>query len=256
MKSILVVFLLAVSQLAAAASHLNRAVSDGAVLKHRTNAARMAAGLNPLPPRELKARTWPGGNWPPTPPKPSNPRPSSTKPDCDDKKDVPIKCKRKGGGQIGYISKDWSKKGERGYGLCSSKNTALKLDFENSVTPFDFKISGGKDYPYLGFAGNNLNPGSTDSCVLTGTKKTTRGNGPSNVGNAYSSWSANSESQLWYYNRGSKQVESKWVNSGGKNVDSKVFYDPDDDLFHLVTDANAFKRKCRNAYEVEFELDD
>lgn len=43
---------------------------------------------------------------------------------------------------------------------------------------------------------------------------------------------------------------ARWMNSGGKTVDSKIVYNPDDDIFHLVTDVNAFKKKFKNAYEV------
>ncbi|KAF5313640.1 hypothetical protein D9611_010189 [Ephemerocybe angulata] len=263
-KSIVVILLLAISQLAVAGtSHINRASLGGAV-KHRTNAARMADGLAPFPPVQLKRRHGGGGQpqpqHPQTPTTPNKPQPSPTKPDCDDKKNQHLKCKKKqGGATVGYVSKDWSKKGKRGFGLCSSNNDALKVDFENSVTPFPFKLSsGGKDsFPYLGFSGNNLKPGSGDSAVLTGTQQTNRGNAPSNVGNAFSNWSANSESTIWHYTRSSKLVESKWVNTGGVTVDSKVFYDPSDDLFHLVTgDATAFNKKCPNAYEVELSLED
>ena len=54
-KSILVILLLAISQLAAAGtSHVNRGTLSERALTHRTNAARMAAGLGPLPPSQLQ----------------------------------------------------------------------------------------------------------------------------------------------------------------------------------------------------------
>lgn len=299
---------LALAQVSIAANpHLNRAHTPTLTL--RTNAERMAAGLPPLRPRSLQARTGDhgggggrgghdddrggggrgghdddrggggrgdhdddrggggrgdhdddrggkdhggggkdhgGGN----PPKPQ----PSPKPDCDDKQKVRIKCKRKDGGHVGYVGKDYSNKGKQGFGLCKSSDKALEIDFENSVTPFDMKIPSRQDFHYLGWSGNNL--GSDNSCILTNTKKTNIRDGPRNIGNAASSHSANSESQVWYYTRGNKRFESKWVNSGGNTLETKTCYNPDDDTFHLVSDVNSFLRRNRRAYEVEFELDE
>ncbi|KAG2004887.1 hypothetical protein CC2G_003395 [Coprinopsis cinerea AmutBmut pab1-1] len=283
-KGIFAVLLLALAQVSLAANpHLNRRHEPTVTLK--TNAARMAAGLPPKAPAGLERRTWghggwgqpqPGWGWGQPPQKPGNPwdkgkdhdkgkdkdkggkpkdpsppKPSATKPDkpdCDDKKKVRIKCVKKGGGTIGYVGKDWSKKNKRGFGLCKDKNKALEVDFENSVTPFDMKIHDKRDFPFLGWSGNNL--GSGNSAVLTGTRKTNIHEGPRNVGNAFSSWAANSESQVWYYSRNNRKFESKWVNTGGARQESKCFYNPDDDLFHLVSDTWGFLRRNPRAYEI------
>jgi hypothetical protein len=56
------------------------------------------------------------------------------------------------------------------FGLCTNKNDALGLDFENSVTPFNFKITKGGDLPFLGFAGNTIKAGATYVSTFRATR--------------------------------------------------------------------------------------
>jgi len=169
---------------------------------------------------------------------------------------VRIKCKRKDGGQhVGFVGKDYSKKGKRGFGLCERNEQALEVDFENSVSPFDMRLTNDRDsFHFLGFSGNNL--GSDNDAVLTGTHKTEIRDGPRNVGNANGGHSANSESQVWYYSRDGRNFRAKWKNSGGNELDTTTCYDPEDDQFHLVADLGRFLRRHPQAYEVELELDE
>ncbi|TFK23896.1 hypothetical protein FA15DRAFT_705085 [Coprinopsis marcescibilis] len=269
-KGIFVALFLAFAPFSFAVPTFVKRSSNVPTPSYPNNAARMAAGLGPLAPAGLRRRTNGGGNNrqqpgggkdqgkhnggkhknPTTLPKPS------PVPVPDDKGKGRLKCNKKGGGFVGYVSGDFSSKdkNKRGFGLCNTKPKALEVDFDTSVTPFNIKFHNTREFPTLGWSGNNLNSGN--SAVLTGTRNTNINNAPSNVGNAFSGFSANSESQVWHYTKNSKRFEAKWVNTGGIKVETKVCYNPKDDMFHLVTDVNAFKRRNPSAYEVEFELDE
>lgn len=260
-KSIFVALLCAVAQLSSAVTlPVDRETGD-----LRTNAARLAAGLNPLTPRGLERRT--GGGYyytpprPPTPPTPPPPGPSPRPPTPPPppkppvKRDGKLKCKRNGV-HIGWVGRDFSNKdrNKKGFGLCSMRDSALSVNFDDDdeKTPLNIRLPNHGDFPFLGWVGNNLN--SDNSCILTKTQQTNN-NGPQNVGNAFTSWAANSESSNWFFGKGSKNFSFNWVNSGGAKPATKTFYNPDDDCFHLVSDVGRFQRRCPKAFEVELEFD-
>ena len=249
-KSIFVLVLCAVAQLAFAATI--PVGQNGVELS--TNAARMAAGLNPLTPRGLGRRHPPSPPSPPTPPPAPSPRPpTNPTPPPPTKRGGTVSCKRNGV-HIGWVGRDFSSKdnNKKGFGLCNSKDKALAIDFDDDDSPKDIRLPNHGDFPFLGWSGNNLN--SDNSCVLTKTRQAPRG-GPQNVGNAFSSWSANSESSNWTFGKNNNRFSFDWVNSGGAKAQSKTFYNPDDDCFHLVSDGDRFQRRCPRAFEVEFGLD-
>ncbi|KAH6879618.1 hypothetical protein BKA70DRAFT_1345484 [Coprinopsis sp. MPI-PUGE-AT-0042] len=226
-QSIILAVFCAVAQLSSAGTI--PVARDHADLTLRTNAARMAAGLNPFTPRALERRTF-GHHHPPSPPSPPAPPAPSPRPPTPPKppvkRDGKLKCK-KGGVVIGWVG-DRNKKG---FGLCNSRDSALSINFDDADDDLNIRLPNHNDFPFLGWVGNNLNSEMYVACAprstaLSDVVVAPNRDAPSNVGNAFSSWAANSESNLWRKNN----------NRFSSRTESKTFYNPDDDLFHLVTD--------------------
>ncbi|KIM42992.1 hypothetical protein M413DRAFT_443809 [Hebeloma cylindrosporum] len=200
-----------------------------------TNAARMRVGLGPIRPRSLdipsrvKART----------PK-SSPLPPIT--------NVRIKVRRQSDNACyGYLSKV---KISEGPTLVTNGTDVLKVKFtptcEGEET-FNIAIDCAT-YPWLGFAGPNLNPKSATSATMVATKSTPPGSCPVRVGNALSSKYPNSESSVWSYDKITKRLSAQWINSDKSKPKGYFWYFPSNKTVGLVSSLTANSKDGFHAY--------
>lgn len=243
LRSILVLLFLALSS-ATARLQVKRQSQVPNVPELRTNAARLAAGLSPLPPvrrnptrvEEKRTRT-------------------SSSPGCEDHNQEYIKVYCKSSGNlIGYLKQDTVSGSIKAYGITSSKDSAMQITFSSTPSnPFDLSITGSGTYPYLGFAGNDLTSGSSNANALVATKHTNPNSVASIVGNLYSSSFPSSESSVWAYNTGTKELTPQWVNSNGSKAPTYLVYDPNGSGYIQITgDVAKFQSAHPAAYVVQF----
>lgn len=232
LRNVLFVFILSLVYLSSAVRlrYRREALIQGNDLSLRTNAARMAAGLGPLPPRRADPtrvaakRAQPSGN------------------PCTSYTSDYIKVYRSSNGVfLGYIKKTPT---EGGYGLTSGQGSAIKISFSacDSSSPISISIDGAPaPNSYLGFTGTNINTGTSSSAILAPVKNTPANSPPSN----------NMESAVWQF--ASNHIAAQWVNVDSSKPPTYLFYNPNGSGYIQITaDPGKFTQQYPNSYAVYF----
>ncbi|KIM38578.1 hypothetical protein M413DRAFT_447787 [Hebeloma cylindrosporum] len=202
-----------------------RTASPTSTEEHLTNAARMAAGLGPLAPRQL---------FNPTRVNVARANPSVVT------LSGRIKVTRASDGTVlGYLDKNYHATTGR-FDLNDNPNAIgshLTVSFTkpaSSSSLFDIFVTsnGNPHHPDLGFAhgSTTLQNSNSDWTVMTGTNPTTPGKPASTVGNGLSSTLPYSESPIWSYDASTGRLTNTWFNpsspgsSTGVSVSVKTYY--------------------------------
>ncbi|KAF8154443.1 hypothetical protein B0H34DRAFT_716503 [Crassisporium funariophilum] len=172
-----------------------------------TNAARMAAGLTPLKPRNTYNPTRIGARTPQT----------SIIPPITSK----LELRSTSGAFMGYISSI----SPYVFGRTTNLANAISITFTPTMAaPFNVLINNPGTYPYLGFAGENL----TNPSILwmARTNPTSPGSGPSTVGNSRQIDQPKSASAIWSYTPGNQRLTPQWKNPDGGSPTTYIWYYP------------------------------
>ncbi|EIN04217.1 hypothetical protein PUNSTDRAFT_116663 [Punctularia strigosozonata HHB-11173 SS5] len=213
--------------------------------RYMTNAKRMARGLNPKAPVNL--RDLPTSTVSATLPK------RSTAPNLNSRSytgTVSV-VSNDNSSVIGYVSASPNKYGQ--YGLCTDVDAALKVSFtvSDDSSPFDITASNGiSDFPFFGaIVGHaskavDLVSGALNYVALGGVEQCGLGAIPSIISNAFSFITGISvavESAIWSISD-DLELSLGWVNSDGSKPESTdLVYVSTEDALVLTGDLPVFR---------------
>ncbi|KAF8154445.1 hypothetical protein B0H34DRAFT_523494 [Crassisporium funariophilum] len=185
-----------------------------------TNAARMAAGLTPLKPRNMYHPTRIGARTPQT----------SIIPPITSR----VEIRTTSGGFLGYID---SIPNIFGFGRTGSTSNAMTITFTPTMgagaAPFNILINNPGTHPYLGFAGDTLT--NQPPHVMVRTNPTSPGSVPSVVGNSRQANQPKSESAIWSYNPSNQRLTPQWINPNGGSPTTYIWYFPTTNSLGIIT---------------------
>jgi len=184
-----------------------------------TNAARMAAGLGPLMPRQL---------FNPSRVNVARAGPSSLPGTCG----RILVTNEATGAVLGFVDKNYDPDGRfKTKTIIQATGDHLTVCF-NSPSSVTITSNGNPKHPLLGFAhGSTTLQPSNDFAVLTGTNPTTPG--AQQVGNGMqlrSNTNLFSESPIWSFNALTGKLSSAWFNPGSPpaSVPVNIYFNPAD----------------------------
>lgn len=237
-----------------------------------TNAERLRQGLGPLPP---KMKRFGFGIHAPGPvrPPPSEPSAAVPQPSGGPITDPPIVFEgivqvtdAKTGQVIGYVSEKMSRQGQ----LRVDRNYRTPLEVSFTTTranqqPGSIKITHGdsRSGKYFGAVasqwmhGGRMNNEKNAFAYLARTAQTKPGVGPMSVANSIFSMLGmrlKAESTIWTAQQFTGELSSSWTNTGGKTIDTTIFYYKSANALALSGNPDAFMKAHRDAVEVKLTI--